>query len=111
MAPLVPTAHILPPPPPGIVGHLSFLKKNVANAPWWGQHIYKIPTVGPWEEGKYPTHGTRSKFYLMIEAKNILIVFSGFSYGFEGIILFLITTASVFNCGVLIVSIFVLYEL
>ena len=54
----------------------------------------QIPTVGPWEEGKYPTHGIRSKFYLMIEAKNILIVFSGFSYGFEGIILFLITTAT-----------------
>ena len=29
-------------------------------------HLYKFPMVGPqedWEEGKYPTHGTRSKFY------------------------------------------------
>ena len=35
----------------------------------------QIPTVGPREGGKYPTHGTRSKFDLMIEAKNILIGF------------------------------------
>ena len=42
----------------------------------------QIPAVGPREEDKYPIHGTSSKFYLMIEAKNILIVFSGFSHGF-----------------------------
>ena len=43
----------------------------------------QIPTGGASGlEGKYPTHGTRSKFYLMIEAQNILIVFSGFSDGF-----------------------------
>ena len=41
----------------------------------------QIPMVGPW--GKYPTHGKRSQFYLMIEAKNIRIVFSGFSRGFK----------------------------
>ena len=29
----------------------------------------QIPAVGPREEGKYPSHGTRSKFYLMIAAK------------------------------------------
>ena len=44
----------------------------------------QIPTLGPREEGKCPTHGTRSKFYSMIVAKNILIpvVFNGFSHDF-----------------------------
>ena len=62
-----------PPPPPGAFA--SFFKR-----------MSQIPTVGPREEGKYPTHGTRSKFHehFMIVTKNILIpvVFSGFSHGF-----------------------------
>ena len=45
-------------------------------------HLYKSPTVGPREEGKYPTLGTRSKFYLMTEAKNNLIVFKVFEPDF-----------------------------
>ena len=60
-----------------------------------------ISRVGPREEGKYPTHGTRSKFYLMIVAKNILIpvVFSGFLMVFEALFLFFITTATYFKIG------------
>ena len=71
-------------PPPGIcrafVGHLS-LKKICCNCSMVGPaHLYKSPR---WGLGKganrlYPTHGTRSKFDLMIEAKNILIGSSGF---------------------------------
>ena len=46
-------------------------------------HLYKSSWWGAREEGKYPTHGTRSKLYLTIVAKHILIpvVFSGFSHG------------------------------
>ena len=60
-------------------------------------HLYNLPTLGPQEGGKYLTHGTRSKFYLMIEAKNILRVFSAFFHGFWNIVLFLITTATHFK--------------
>ena len=70
-------------PPPG---HLYFFKKMLQMPHGGASTFIQIPTVGPREEGKYPTHGTRSKtrsqFYLIIEAKNILVVFSGFSHGF-----------------------------
>ena len=83
MAQSIPTAHIPPPPPPGaFVGHLSFFQK-ILQMPHGGASTFiQIPTLGPQEGGKYLTHGTRSKFYLMIEAKNILRVFSAFFHGF-----------------------------
>ena len=74
-----------------------------------------ISRVGPREEVKYPTHGTRSKFYLMIVVKNILIpvVFSGFLMVFEALFCFSLqlqrTSKLVLKRGVLTVSIFVLY--
>ena len=76
----------------------------------------QIPTLEPREEGKYPTHGTRSKFYLVMEAKNILIVFSAFSRGFlKHSFVFNYKTATHFKIGFktwgLNSSIFVLYKL
>ena len=63
-----PTARI--PPPPAFVGHLSFFKKKMLQMPHGGASTFiQIPTVGPREECLYPTHGTRPKFYLVIEAK------------------------------------------
>ena len=50
----IPTASIPPPPPPAFVGHLSFLKKYVANAPWWGHHIYTNPHGGALGRGQIP---------------------------------------------------------
>ena len=45
MAPSIPSVTI--PPPWGFVGHLSFLKNNVANAPTVGSaHTYKSPRWG-----------------------------------------------------------------
>ena len=66
----------LPPPPPPTWAFVIFVK-YVENAPsvCGASTFIQIPTVGLLEEGKYPTHGTRSRFYLFI-------VFSGFSYGF-----------------------------
>ena len=83
MAQSIPTACIPHP------WHLSFQKKKkCVEIPHSGaSRFMQIPTVGPREEGKYPTHGTRSKFYLMIVAKNILTVFSVFSHGFWSIAL------------------------
>ena len=44
----------------------------------------RILPLGPREEDKYPTHGTRLKFYLMIITKDIPIpvVLRSFSHGF-----------------------------
>ena len=55
----------------------------------------QIPTGIKGANTLYPTHGTRSKYDLMIEAKDILIG----SSGFLGIILFVITTATHFKIG------------
>ena len=52
---------------------LSFFKKMLQMPHGGASTIIQIPTVGPQKEGKYLTHGTRSKFYLMMVAKNILI--------------------------------------
>ena len=38
--------HPAPPPGGAFVGHLSFLKNNVANAPRWGQLIRTNPHAG-----------------------------------------------------------------
>ena len=61
-----------------------FLKKMLQMPNGGASTFIQIPTVGPQEEGKYPTHGTGLKFYLMIVSKNIFmrVVFSGFSHGF-----------------------------
>ena len=64
-----------------------FSKQDVANAPWWGQHIlYKFPW---WGFGKRANTRPMGQLIFnlasMIEAKNILKVFSGFSYSFWSI--------------------------
>ena len=84
MAQSIPTACI-PPPLPGHLSGICFFSKKLLQMPHIGASTFiEIPTAGLREEGKYPSHGTRSKFYLMIVAKNILLplIFSGFSHGF-----------------------------
>ena len=54
----------------------------------------QIPMVGASGRGQIPDPRDKIKILLMIEAKNILIDFSGFSHGFGGIIWFVITTAT-----------------
>ena len=73
MAQLIPTARIPRPRLRAFVGHLSFFEKMLQMPHGGASTLIQIPTVGPQEEGKYPTRGTRSEFYLMILAKNILI--------------------------------------
>ena len=53
---IFPTMRI-PPPTPNrtFVEHLSFCKRNVANAPQWGQHIYTNPHGGASGKGQYST--------------------------------------------------------
>ena len=79
MAQSIPTARI---PTPGHLSGICLLeKKFVATGPWWGQHIYTNPHGGASGRGQIHCSrpdGTRSKFDLMIEAKNILIGSSGF---------------------------------
>ena len=68
MAQSIPTARN-PPPPPGICRAFVFFQKKMLQMPHGGARIFiQIPTVGAREEGKYPTHGTRAKFYSMTEA-------------------------------------------
>ena len=43
-----------PPPPPPRAFFFFFFNKNVANAPWWGQHIYTNPHVGASGRGQIP---------------------------------------------------------
>ena len=79
MAQSIPTARI--PTPGHLSGICLFLKKNMLQLLHGGASTFiQIPTVGPREGGKYivPYQWTRSKFDLMIEAKNILIGSSGF---------------------------------
>ena len=79
MAQSIQTARI--PTPGHLSGICLFFKKICCNCSMVGPaHLYKSPR---WGLGKgantlYPTHGTRSKFDLMIQAKNILIGSSGF---------------------------------
>ena len=78
-------------------------------------YSYKSTRWGLKKRAKCPTHGTRSKFYLMIEAKNILVVFSGFSHGLKCHFFFGLVNTRHFKIGFktwgfnTVVSIFVLY--
>ena len=57
--PWVPT----PPPPRAFVGHLSFWRKNVANAPPWGpNNATKSPPLGTYIDTNAPPLGTKYKF-------------------------------------------------
>jgi hypothetical protein len=53
-----------PPPPPQVfVGHLSFWRKNVANAPTWGpNNTTKSPSLGNYIDANAPPLGTKYKF-------------------------------------------------
>ena len=123
MAQSIPTVRIPfpPPPPPTIRAFVLFVFVVVflmLQMPHGGASTFmQIPMVGPWEECKYPTHGTSLKFYLMIVAKNILIpaVSVVFLMVFEALFCFSLqlqrTSKSVLKRGVLMVSIFVLCKL
>jgi hypothetical protein len=51
------------PPPRAFVGHLSFWRKNVANAPLWGpNNATKSPPLGTYIDTNAPPLGTKYKF-------------------------------------------------
>ena len=51
------------PPPRAFVGHLSFWRKNVANAPPWGpNNATKSPPLGTYIDTNAPPLGTKYKF-------------------------------------------------
>ena len=53
----------VPIPPRAFVGHLSFWRKNVANAPPWGpNNATKSPPLGTYIDTNAPPLGTKYKF-------------------------------------------------
>ena len=55
--------HGCPSPPRAFVGHLSFWRKNVANAPPWGpNNATKSPPLGTYIDTNAPPLGTKYKF-------------------------------------------------
>ena len=65
MAPSIPSVTI--PPPWAFVGHLSFLKNNVANAPTVGSaHTFKSPWWGFWKSANARPIRQNQNFILLI---------------------------------------------
>ena len=57
-------------PPRAFVGHLSFWRKNVANAPPWGpNNATKSPPLGTYIDTNAPPLGTKYKFSEDFEPK------------------------------------------